>query len=51
MWLIFILAVIAIALAAVFVIALSVWAIHKVTNAMKLEDKEIERKIKKGEEW
>ena len=52
MWVIFILAGIVIALVATLVIALAAWIIHKVSNAMIREDRQLEReeKLNKGEE-
>lgn len=52
MWVIFILAAIVIALVAVLVIALAAWIIHKVSNAMVREDRQLEKeeKLNKGEE-
>lgn len=49
MWVIFILAMVVIALAAVMVTALSVWIIHKVSNAMIREDRQLEREEKLNE--
>ena len=50
MWVIFILAAIVIALVATMVIALAVWIIHKVSNAMIRENRELDREEKrKGE--
>lgn len=51
MWVIFILACIMIALVATLVIAFAAWLIHKVSNAMIREDRQLEReeKLNKGE--
>ena len=51
MWVIFILAGIVIALVAPLVIALAAWIIHKASNAMIREDRQLEReeKLNKGE--
>ena len=46
MWVIFILAGIVIALVATLVIALAAWIIHKVSNAMIREDRQLEREEK-----
>lgn len=52
MWVIFILAGVVIALVATLVIVLAAWIIHKVSNAMVREDRQLEQeeKLNKGEE-
>ncbi len=52
MWVIFILAGIVIALVATLVITAAAWIIHKVSNAMIREDRQLEKeeKLNKGEE-
>lgn len=51
MWVIFILSSIVIALVATLVIALAAWVIHKVSNAMIREDRQLEKeeKLNRGE--
>ena len=50
-WVIFILAGIVIALVATLVVAVAAWIIHKVSNAMIREDRQLEReeKLNRGE--
>lgn len=43
MWVIFILAMVVIALLATLAITLAAWIIHKVSNAMIREDRELEK--------
>ncbi len=52
MWVIFILAAIVIALVATLVTVTAAWIIHKVSNAMIREDRQLEKeeKLNKGEE-
>lgn len=52
MWVIFLLAAIVIALVATLVIVSAAWIIHRVSNAMIREDRQLEREEKsnKGEE-
>lgn len=49
MWVIFILAAIVIALVATLVVALAAWIIHKVSNAMIRENRELERNERRKE--
>lgn len=51
MWVIFILAFAVIALVAVLVVVAAVWLVHKVSNAMIREDRQLEKeeKLNRGE--
>ena len=51
MWVIFILAFAVIALIAVLVVVAAVWLVHKVSNAMIQEDRQLEKeeKLNRGE--